>query len=442
MHRPHHVVRVSILSSFLAASVPFAPPTLSLQRGGDQDVRGGKAHGGPAEVASVDRQVLASPVVTTPRERAMARAQQPASYMGFRVGRYEGQIVNTQATAPGKAQLDLLSISTTGAVRAHLREFDGLEGEGDLTGAINTAGVLQLRGAMRSPSDGSVWQSATIGVLLNGALRFGQRLTLNGQEQQETATLAFTGLTVAATAPAGPVAPPVAARAPAAASPAPLPAAAAAPAAAAPAPAVGAQGARGGVPVGLYLHTSDGSYVDAFYFGAQGRIHRGLEGAFTAAGLAAGAPSTRGTYQLTGTQLIITTDDGKTISYAYKTARGRHYLENIELATVVPAPAPASLVGSYTASGGYGALSSASSLELRADGTYSRSAVGAYRTGGGTIGGSTDDTGSWQYANHTLTFRSANGTVTQQIALVPAPGSIVAAMGAIYVGGTYYRRRS
>ena len=389
--------------------------------------------GAQGDVTSVVRLALAGPAATSQREPAPAHGQQPGSYMGFRVGRYEGQMVNTQGNVPGKAQLDLLSISTTGAVRAHLREFDGLEGEGDLTGAISTAGVLQLTGAMRSPSDGSVWQSATIGALVNGAMRFGQRLTLNGQEQQETATLAFTGAPTAA-APSAPVAvaPPVPARTP---TPAPVPAAA-------PAPAAGAQGARGGVPVGLYLHTSDGSYVDAFYFGPQGRVYRGLEGAFTAAGLAAGAPITRGTYQINGAKLLITTDEGRPISYAYKAERGGHYLENIELATVVAAPAPASLVGSYFANGGSGALSSAATLELRADGTYSRSTVGSYRTGGESIGGSTDETGRWQYANHTLTFRAANGTVQQKIALVPSPRSIVAAMGAIYVGGTYFRRKS
>ena len=184
-----------------------------------------------------------------PREPAPARGQQPASYMGFRVGRYEGQMVNTQGNVPGKAQLDLLSISTTGAVRAHLREFDGLEGEGDLTGAISTAGVLQLTGAMRSPSDGSVWQSATIGALVNGAMRFGQRLTLNGQEQQETATLAFTGAPTPA-APAAPVAvaPPSPARTPTR-TPAPTRVPSAAPAPALPA---GAPGTGGAPQPGVY----------------------------------------------------------------------------------------------------------------------------------------------------------------------------------------------
>lgn len=204
--------------------------------------RGQYAQDGTSEVATV---------AGVARAGHPTSGQQPGSFRGFRVGRYEGRIVNTQGNAPGKAQLDLLSISATGAVRAHLREFDGLEGEGDLTGAINTLGVLELRGPMRSPSDGSVWQSTLAGVLLNGVMRFGQRLTLNGQEQQETATLAFAGApTVAAAAPAS-------APAPARTTATPAPVRAAAPTAtqapaAAPAPTAGVLVTGRGPQPGVY----------------------------------------------------------------------------------------------------------------------------------------------------------------------------------------------
>lgn len=62
------------------------------------------------------------------------------TYKGFQAGRYEGPVYNKTGNGYGKAQFDILSIAANGAVRVHLREYDGLEGEGTLTGAINGQG--------------------------------------------------------------------------------------------------------------------------------------------------------------------------------------------------------------------------------------------------------------------------------------------------------------
>ena len=82
-----------------------------------------------------------------------------------------------------------------GAVQAHLRDSDGLEGEGTLAGAINANGVLQLSGTMTAPSNGSRWQSALIAVMQNGQIKMGNKLTLGNTVEEETATMAFTPTT-------------------------------------------------------------------------------------------------------------------------------------------------------------------------------------------------------------------------------------------------------
>lgn len=402
------VSHVRIVSTWLlSASVVAAAPTLTAQSNamppGREAMRG------------------------SPGER-----QPGPAYMGFRVGRYEGPMTNTAGAQPGKAQLDVRSISATGAVRAHLREFDGLEGEGDLTGAINTAGVMQLQGGLRSPSDNSVWQSALIAVFVGPNLRIGQRLTLNGQQQEESGTMTYTGAAMAVAAVAPAAAAPVTQAPPAGRAMPPAPAVAAA---AAPGRAL-ATGPAAGV-AGLYLYTQDFQDVDAFYFSPQGRVYHRLVGGFTQAGMDAVDAGMRGTYRRNGTKMDISTDNGRTEQYNFQPGR-----ETSLFNKVVPVASAQALVGRYTSSGGFGALRTASDLDLRADGTYSRTAVGLYRSGGDSYGGSTEDTGRWQYADYTITFQSAKGPAEQLIALVPARRSIVEALGQLYVGGRLYRRKT
>ena len=333
----------------------------------------------------------------------------------FRVGRYEGQVHNTTGNAFGKGQFDILSIAANGAVLAHFREYDGLEGEGDLKGAINAQGVMQLQGNMTSPSNGSVWQSAVIAVMLNGNIRLGNRLTLNGKLEEESATMAYAGASTPAPQPTQPTQPAQPAQ-----------------------PAT----SKDAIPPNVYLRIGDGLQVEAWYFGTNGRVWRGLHEGFTQAGLAAVAPRWRGTYRVNGNQLSVTADDGSTDQYAYELSRGRHILDKMFLSVVNPATNPQWLVGEYFYNGGNTGLQIARSLTLRTDGSYVRSSVGRYKADDGQgFGGSSDETGTWRYANHTLTFRAKDGSEKQQIALLAPQGSMVAALGYLFVGGTLYRRK-
>lgn len=331
------------------------------------------------------------------------------TYKGFRTGRYEGQVYNKTGNSYGKGQFDILSIAANGAVRVHFREYDGLEGEGDLNGAINTNGVMQLRGSLVSPSDGTAWQSAMIVAMQNGNLRFANKLTLNGKLQEEGATMAYKGPVTPATQ----------------STPTRVP----------------ATTAGGGIPNGLYFYPS---YDDTrvWYFGPNGRVYSRLRESFTQAGLAAENATYRETYRLNGSKLLMTNDNNYTNEYAYKVSKGRPFLDDLPLEPVTVVANPQALVGEYFHNGGNSSLQTAKTLILRADGTYSREAVGSYKADdGGRYGGSSENTGTWQYANYTLTFRAQTGTVTQQIAILPPKGSMSSALGALYVGGTFYRRK-
>lgn len=121
------------------------------------------------------------------------------TYKGFSVGQYQGQAYNKTGNNYGKATLVIRSIAPNGSVQAYLRDSDGLEGAGTLTGAININGVLQLSGPMTSPSDKSVWQSAFMAIMQNGQIRMGNKLTLGNVVQEETATMAYASLTAPAT---------------------------------------------------------------------------------------------------------------------------------------------------------------------------------------------------------------------------------------------------
>ena len=57
-------------------------------------------------------------------------------------------------------------------------------------------GVVELRGNMKTSSNGTVWQSSMIAVMQNVTLRYANRLTLNGSLEEEGASMAFRSLGV------------------------------------------------------------------------------------------------------------------------------------------------------------------------------------------------------------------------------------------------------
>lgn len=271
---------------------------------------------------------------------------------------------------------------------------------------------MQAKGGLTSPSDRTVWQSDFFAIIQNGNLRFGNKLTLNGKLQEESATMTYKGPVTPATQSAR-TAP----------------------------PANAAQSGSGGIPGGIYFWP-DYSETSVWYFGPNGRVWKHLSEPFTQAGLAAESAAYRGTYRLNGSKLIMTNANNYTRDYAYKVSKGEHFLDNLPLELVTAVANPQSLVGEYSHNGGNGSIQTANDLSLRADGTYTHFGVGSYKAdAGGRYGGSSENTGTWQYANHTMTFRAQNGTVTQKIAILPPKGSMSSAIGALYLGGKFYRRK-
>ncbi len=117
-------------------------------------------------------------------------------YKGYKVGSYQGPVYNKTGGNTGKGTLEIRSIAPNGTVQAHLRDSDGLEGEGQLAGAINANGVLQLNGMMTAPSNGAQWQTALIAVILpSGQLRMGNRQTQGNTVEEESAMMVFTPTT-------------------------------------------------------------------------------------------------------------------------------------------------------------------------------------------------------------------------------------------------------
>ena len=122
-------------------------------------------------------------------------------YKGYKVGSYQGPVYNKTGGNTGKGTLQIRSIAPNGTVQAHLRDSDGLEGEGTLAGAINANGVLQLNGMMTAPSNGAQWQTALIAVILpSGQLRMGNRQTQGNTVEEESAMMVFTPTTAPARA--------------------------------------------------------------------------------------------------------------------------------------------------------------------------------------------------------------------------------------------------
>ena len=194
----------------------------------------------------------------------------------------------------------------------------------------------------------------------NGNLRFANKLTLNGQLQEEGATMAYKGSAAPATQSAR----------------------------------VPTTNAGGGISGGIYFWPSY-SETSAWYFGPNGRVWNYLTESFTQAGLAAHKPVYRGTYRLNGNKLLITTDNNQTTEYAYKVSKGEYFLNDLPLELVTAVANPQSLVGEYFHNGGNGSIQTAKTLILRADGTYTQEGVGSYKADDGErYGGSSGNTGT------------------------------------------------
>ena len=84
--------------------------------------------------------------------RAPTRIAAPTSgfYRALRIGHYEGVNTLTTSGLVGKAALDITNIDAAGKITANFAAFSGLDGDGDLQGAIDEKGTLYLWGKTNS----------------------------------------------------------------------------------------------------------------------------------------------------------------------------------------------------------------------------------------------------------------------------------------------------
>ncbi|WP_201981014.1 tetratricopeptide repeat protein [Hymenobacter rubidus] len=180
----------------------------------------------------------------------------------------------------------------------------------------------------------------------------------------------------------------------------------------------------GGKLTGLYFMTrfwiSSGSLEKAvWYFSPDGRVYHNPTGGFAPAVLAAGAEQ-KGTFSLSGGKLSIAWSDGKKDAADF-TPNSTSFSWNAGIFVPVKSFANAgALVGRYEGGNSISGASSSSTIELRADGTYSQSGAGSvssttkdtYVSGGASSRGG----GRWQLTGYTLTLTDGQGQATQGIA--------------------------
>lgn len=114
-----------------------------------------------------------------------AIGQQDANgFHGYKIGHYEGDVVNTTANTKGKAVCEIKSINrATGDVSAHFVASDGLFGEADLTGKIDESGIMKLSGTLAN------WEMGVVGRLNGNTIKAGYRLTSKSNPQEGTFTV-------------------------------------------------------------------------------------------------------------------------------------------------------------------------------------------------------------------------------------------------------------
>lgn len=206
-----------------------------------------------------------------------------------------------------------------------------------------------------------------------------------------------------------------------------------------------------GRPEGLFLMTrywiaTQHLETGVWYFAPGGAVYEGLENGFSPADLAA-HEGRRGTARADGQTLTVTWADGSTSRGEVQQSAGDAGF-GWDGALFGPAPPfdGRSVAGTYgggtsvTFSGS--TSSSASTLDLRPDGTYSQSGIASF-TGGGYSTGSegAPETGTWSVAGYTLTLRPADGRVVRRIAFPWDSEDTPAYPDRLYAGGLMFVRQ-
>ncbi|MBH8559812.1 hypothetical protein [Hymenobacter negativus] len=209
----------------------------------------------------------------------------------------------------------------------------------------------------------------------------------------------------------------------------------------------------GGKPVGLFFMTR---YLMAFhslekatyYFTPAGQVYNNPVD-FTPTSLAGLPANARGTYSLAGGQLVMKWADGNTSKAIFENPSTNSFSWDMGIFVgMSPFANPRQLVGTFeggnSVSSSSGAAAAVSSLNFRADGSYSGSSASSFTTNtsgsNAHVGSSGEAAGRWALAGWTLTLTDAAGRTTRGVAYPIETNDKTGQVTRFYFNNVAYKR--
>lgn len=208
-------------------------------------------------------------------------------------------------------------------------------------------------------------------------------------------------------------------------------------------------------PVGLYFMTryisGAGLEKKVWYFAPDGRAFEGLTEGFSEEDLKAHA-GRRGTRKVEGKKMTISWADGKTSTGSFEPDEKAPPAFMWDMGIFVPVKPfdDRSVAGTYeggeSVTGSSGRAAVGHSLDLRADGTYSKSSAASVSTKtseGSASGGATSGTvkGTWKVSGWSIVFTAEDGKTERKIAFPYDDEQTPVYPDRLFIGGTMFRRR-
>jgi hypothetical protein len=183
----------------------------------------------------------------------------------------------------------------------------------------------------------------------------------------------------------------------------------------------------------------------AWYFAPDGQVYAGLETGLSARDLAA-HEGRRGTYAATGDVLRVTWADGATVERAMEDVSAEGFTWDMRLfAAVPPLSGDRPIAGTYTGGSslslGGTTTHVSTTLELRADGTYTRHGAAAVSSDDYDAGGTGAVHGTWHVEGYTLTLSEDGGETRGLLAFPWDDEETPAYPDRLFVGGEMYTRQ-
>lgn len=207
-----------------------------------------------------------------------------------------------------------------------------------------------------------------------------------------------------------------------------------------------------GHPVGLYLMTrywiATGSLEKAsYYFTSDERVFLDLEEGFSEEMLAR-HEGRHGTVRIDGDDMIITWSDGKESRSALEKADGGFNWDAGIFAAMKPFEDDSSLAGRWeggnSVSFGGGTTIAVATLDLREDGTFTRSGAASSTSNTSesnvTVGGSSTNTGKWALEGYSLIFTYDDGRVERGVTFPFDDEETPVFPDRFYFAGTLYKK--